>query len=104
MHDFLRTFFDLHEILDVLPALLTEGLRNTLLIAALAIVFGVVAGVLLAMLLLSRRRLVRLPGRRWARPPPRLYVDVFRGLPAIVTVSLVGVGLPAAGLRPFGRE
>jgi polar amino acid transport system permease protein len=96
MHDFLRTFFDLHEILDVLPALLTEGLRNTLLIAALAIVFGVVAGVLLAMLLLSRRRLVRLPAR--------LYVDVFRGLPAIVTVSLVGVGLPAAGLRPFGRE
>ncbi|SFK64978.1 amino acid ABC transporter permease [Amycolatopsis sacchari] len=96
MHDFLRTFFDLHEILQVLPTLLTEGLRNTLLIAALAIAFGVVAGVLLAMLLLSRRRLVRLPAR--------LYVDVFRGLPAIVTVSLVGLGLPAAGIRPFGRE
>jgi His/Glu/Gln/Arg/opine family amino acid ABC transporter permease subunit len=96
MDDFLRTFFDFDEILNVLPALLTEGLRNTLLIAVLAIVFGVVAGVLLAMLLLSRRRLVRLPAR--------IYVDVFRGLPAIVTVSLVGVGLPAAGLRPFGRE
>jgi polar amino acid transport system permease protein len=96
MDDFLRTFFDFGEILNVLPALLTEGLRNTLLIAVLAIVFGVVAGVLLAMLLLSRRRLVRLPAR--------IYVDVFRGLPAIVTVSLVGVGLPAAGLRPFGRE
>ncbi|MDT7803395.1 MAG: polar amino acid transport system permease protein [Actinomycetota bacterium] len=96
MDDFLRTFFDFGEILNVLPALLTEGLRNTLLIAVLAIVFGVVAGVLLAMLLLSRRRLVRLPAR--------IYVDVLRGLPAIVTVSLVGVGLPAAGLRPFGRE
>jgi His/Glu/Gln/Arg/opine family amino acid ABC transporter permease subunit len=96
MPDFLRTFFDLDEILTVLPTLLTEGLRNTLLIAALAIAFGVVAGVLLAMLLLSRRRLVRLPAR--------LYVDVFRGLPAIVTVSLVGLGLPAAGIRPFGRE
>jgi polar amino acid transport system permease protein len=96
MDDFLRTFFDFDEILNVLPALLTEGLRNTLLIAVLAIVFGVVAGVVLAMLLLSRRRLVRLPAR--------IYVDVFRGLPAIVTVSLVGVGLPAAGLRPFGRE
>ena len=96
MDDFLRTFFDFDEILKVLPALLTEGLRNTLVIAVLAIVFGVVGGVLLAMLLLSRRRLVRLPAR--------IYVDVFRGLPAIVTVSLVGVGLPAAGLRPFGRE
>ncbi|GAA3432701.1 amino acid ABC transporter permease [Kutzneria kofuensis] len=96
MHDFLRTFFDLDEILAVLPTLLTEGLRNTLLIAGLAIALGVVAGVLLAMLLLSRRRLVRLPAR--------LYVDVFRGLPAIVTVSLVGLGLPAAGIRPFGRE
>jgi polar amino acid transport system permease protein len=96
MHDFLRTFFDLDEILTVLPTLLTEGLGNTLLIAVLAIAFGVLAGVLLAMLLLSRRRLVRLPAR--------LYVDVFRGLPAIVTVSLVGLGLPAAGIRPFGRE
>jgi His/Glu/Gln/Arg/opine family amino acid ABC transporter permease subunit len=96
MHDFLHTFFDLDEILGVLPALLTEGLRNTLLIAVLAIVFGVIAGVLLAMLLLSQRRLVRFPAR--------VYVDVFRGLPAIVTVSLIGLGLPAAGIRPFGRE
>ncbi|MFD2415886.1 amino acid ABC transporter permease [Amycolatopsis pigmentata] len=96
MRDFFHTFFDFPEILGILPAILTEGLRNTLLIAGLAIVFGVVAGIVLAMFLLSRRRLVRLPAR--------LYVDVFRGLPAIVTVSLVGVGLPAAGIRPFGRD
>lgn len=96
MRDFFHTFFDFPEILGILPAILTEGLRNTLLIAGLAIVFGVVAGILLAMPLLSERRLVRLPAR--------LYVDVFRGLPAIVTVSLVGVGLPAAGIRPFGRD
>jgi His/Glu/Gln/Arg/opine family amino acid ABC transporter permease subunit len=92
---FLHTFFDWHYLLGALPTLLGEGLRNTLLIAALAIVFGLVAGMLLAVLLLSRRRLVRLPAR--------IYVDVCRGLPAIVTVSLVGIGLPAAGLRPFGR-
>ena len=54
-----------------------------------------VGGMLLAVLLLSRYRFVRLPAR--------VYVDVFRGLPAIVTVSLVGIGLPAAGLRLFGR-
>lgn len=93
---FLHTFFNPSELAAAFPVLLTEGLRNTLLIAALAIVFGVVVGVLLAMLLLSHRWFVRLPAR--------VYVDVFRGLPAIVTVSLVGLGLPAAGIRPFGRE
>ncbi|MFC6883165.1 amino acid ABC transporter permease [Actinomadura yumaensis] len=96
MNDFLHTFFDWSEITGILPSLLTEGLRNTLLIAVLAILFGLAVGVLLAMLLLSRRRLVRLPAR--------IYVDVFRGLPAIVTVSLIGLGLPAAGVRPFGRS
>ncbi|MFJ9631853.1 amino acid ABC transporter permease [Streptomyces sp. NPDC091280] len=96
MHLFLQTFFDPDELFKAFPVLLTEGLRNTLLIASLAIVMGVALGVLLAMLLLSHRRFVRLPAR--------LYVDVFRGLPAIVTVSLVGLGLPAAGIRPFGRE
>lgn len=96
VHDFFHTFFDWSEIVDAMPALLTEGLRNTLLIAVLAILFGLLAGMLLAVLLLSRRMPVRLPAR--------IYVDVFRGLPAIVTVSLVGLGLPAAGIRPFGRS
>jgi polar amino acid transport system permease protein len=96
VNDFLHTFFDWHEITSALPTLLTEGLANTLLIAALAIVFGLVVGMLLAVLLLSNKRLVRLPAR--------IYVDIFRGMPAIVTVSLVGLGLPAAGIRPFGRS
>ena len=96
MDAFLHTFFDFGEMGRAFPTLLIEGLRNTLLIAALAIVFGVVGGVLLAVPLLSHRRFVRLPAR--------VYVDVFRGLPAIVTVSLIGLGLPAAGIRPFGRE
>jgi polar amino acid transport system permease protein len=96
MNDFLHAFFDWHEILAVLPTLLTEGLRNTLLIALLAIALGLTAGMALAVVLLSSRWWVRM----WAR----IYVDVFRGLPAIVTVSLVGLGLPAAGIRPFGRD
>lgn len=96
MQDFFHTFFDWSEIAGVLPSLLREGLRNTLLIAVLAIMFGLVVGVLLAVPLLSDNLLVRLPAR--------VYVDVFRGLPAIVTVSLVGLGLPAAGIRPFGRS
>lgn len=96
MNDFLKTFFDLRVIADVLPLLLTEGVKNTLLIAVLAIIFGLVLGLVLAMILLSRHWLIRLPAR--------IYVDIFRGLPAIVTVSLVGLGLPAAHLKPFGSS
>lgn len=96
MDAFLHTFFDWDEILAVLPLLLTEGIRNTLVIAVLAALLGLVVGMVLAMMLLSRHRLLRLPAR--------IYVDVFRGLPAIATISLIGLGLPAAGLRPFGRS
>jgi His/Glu/Gln/Arg/opine family amino acid ABC transporter permease subunit len=96
MNDFLHTFFDPHEMARALPALFEEGLPNTLLIAALSIVVGLAAGALLCLLLIS--------GRWWIRLPARAYVDVFRGLPAIVTVSLIGLGLPSAGLRPFGQS
>lgn len=91
-----RLFFDVGIILDTLPALLREGLRNTLILSVGAIAIGLVAGLLLA--------LVGISHRWWVRLPAKVYIDVFRGLPAILTISLVGLGLPAAGLRIFGRE
>jgi polar amino acid transport system permease protein len=94
--DPLSTFPDWGVIGQTLPRLLQEGVRNTLLIALLAIVVGTVIGVALAVLLMS--------GRWWLRLPARVYVDVFRGLPVIVIVMLIGIGLPMAGVRPFGRE
>jgi polar amino acid transport system permease protein len=96
MGDFLNSFFNIHQILAVLPSLLGEGLRNTLIIALLSLALGLILGLLLAMLLISTTWFVRAPAR--------IYVDVFRGLPAIVTVSLVGIGLPSAGIRPFGTS
>jgi polar amino acid transport system permease protein len=94
MGDFLHSFFDIHQILHVLPSLLTEGLRNTLTIAALSLILGLTVGLLLSMLLVAKRW--------WVRAPARIYVDIFRGLPAIVTVSIVGIGLPSADVKPFG--
>jgi len=91
-----RLFFDVEIILDTLPALLREGLRNTLILSVGAITIGLVAGLLLALVGISRRW--------WVRLPAKVYIDIFRGLPAILTISLVGLGLPAAGLRIFGRE
>jgi polar amino acid transport system permease protein len=93
---FVRTFLNWEVIAHTFPRLLAEGLRNTLLIALLSIVVGVVIGMGMAVLLLSKRW--------WLRLPARIYVDVFRGLPVVVTVMLIGIGLPASGFRPFGRE
>jgi polar amino acid transport system permease protein len=89
-------FLDPAAIARALPRLLTEGLRNTLLIAFLAILVGLAIGLVLAALLLSRRW--------WVRLPARAYVGTLRSLPVLLVVMLIGVGLPAAGLRPFGRE
>jgi polar amino acid transport system permease protein len=96
MGDFIHSFFDLHQILAVMPDLLGEGLRNMLVIASLSLLLGLVIGLVLSMLLIA--------ARWWLRAPARIYVDVFRGLPAIVTVSLIGIGLPSAGIRPFGQS
>ncbi len=96
LRNFLHTFFDPGHLGSVFPSLLKDGLLNTLEISALAILFGTTIGMLLATLLVSRRW--------YLRAPARAYVDVFRGLPIIVTVMMVGLGLPIAGLHIFGRN
>lgn len=96
MDAFFHTFFDWQQILAILPTLLTEGIKNTLIIAVLAVLVGIVVGMVLAMMLVA--------GWWPLKAIARIYVDIFRGLPAILTISLVGLGLPAAGVRPFGQS
>ncbi len=96
MDAFIHTFFDWNEMLKVLPTLLTEGLRNTLIIAIISVLLGLAGGLILAMMLVSRLWVLKVLAR--------IYIDIFRGLPAILTISLVGLGLPAAGLNLFGRS
>jgi polar amino acid transport system permease protein len=92
---FLNQFFNPEFMLRALPELLREGLRNTLTLSVGAITIGLVLGMVLALLGISKRW--------WLRLPVKVYIDIFRGLPAILTILLVGTGLPAAGFRPFGR-
>src|SRR4051794_3531971 len=40
--------------------------------------------------------------RWWVRLPARIFTDVFRGLPAILTILLLGQGLAPLGLKLFG--
>jgi polar amino acid transport system permease protein len=92
----LRLYFNTELMLRALPELLLEGMRYTLLVSVGALVIGLVAGMVLAMIGLSRRW--------WVSLPSKVYIDIFRGLPAILTIVLVGNGLPAAGFAPFGRN
>jgi polar amino acid transport system permease protein len=76
-------------LLDVIPDLARAAV-NTVKAAFLAEVFAVVVGLIIATFRISKRRMVRLPAVA--------YIDVVRGLPLVVLVSLVGGGLPFIGI------
>jgi polar amino acid transport system permease protein len=65
-----------------------EGLRSTLEIAAISLVGALVVGVLLGTLLTIDFRPLR--------AVIRLYIEVWRGLPILVTIFIIFFALPAA--------
>jgi His/Glu/Gln/Arg/opine family amino acid ABC transporter permease subunit len=75
---------------DVLRYMLEQGLANTLKIAAIALVGSVVVGVTLGTLLTIRF----LP----LRAVIRAYIEVWRGLPILVTIFIIYFALPAVSL------
>lgn len=78
-------FLDWEMYRQAVPVLLTTGLPNTLILTVSAAAIGVVLGMTLAVAGLSRRR--------WLRWPARVYTDIFRGLPEVVIILLIGLGL-----------
>lgn len=96
LHRIQQTFFDPGEFARVMPQLLTVGLPNTILLAVVASIIGLVLGLLVAMGLASPRAVLK--------APCRVYVDVLRGLPHILTIYIIGQGLPLAGLALFGNN
>lgn len=80
-----KTFFDWQAMTDVIPEMLKVGLPNTLILAASSALIGCVLGMVLAVMGISRN-----PIPRWIA---RIYTDIFRGLPAILTILLIGLGL-----------
>ncbi len=80
-----QTFFDWGAMAAVLPELLTVGLRNTLILALASGIIGTILGMVLAIMGISRNRLLR-----WVA---RIYTDIFRGVPAVVIILLIGIGL-----------
>ncbi|MDQ0820345.1 polar amino acid transport system permease protein [Arthrobacter sp. V4I6] len=90
----IRTFFDFGAMAEVLPQLLAVGLLNTLVISVAATIIGVVLGMIVAVMGISPSK--------WLRVPARIYTDLFRGLPAILTILLIGQGFARLSQSIFG--
>lgn len=80
---------ELQEIIGWLPRLL-EGLSLSVQVTLLALLLGIPLGLLLAVLTESRSRIVR-----WLTI---VYVEIGRGMPAIVMLQMVYFGLPDVGI------
>jgi polar amino acid transport system permease protein len=83
-----RNFFQVDILTEMLPEVLTIAARNTIVYTALAFAFGFVLALALALMKMSKIR----PYRWFATS----YIELFRGLPALVTIILVAFGLPIA--------
>lgn len=79
------SFLDWDMYRQAIPALFTTGLPNTLILTVSAGVIGLVVGMGLAIAGIS--------GSRWLRWPARVYTDVFRGLPEVVIILIIGLGV-----------
>jgi len=81
-----------------IPDLFKTGLPNTLILTVSASVIGLIVGLVLAVAGISRSR--------WLRWPARVYTDVFRGLPEVVIILVIGLGFgpivgPLTGNNPY---
>lgn len=84
--NFRRDFLDTHQMGQILGRIITEGFKNTLIYTATSFVYGLVLGLIIALMRLSQVRLYRWIGTA--------YVEIFRGLPALLVLFLLTFGIP----------
>jgi len=90
MQEIGQQFLNIEIMLKVWP-LLMRGFATTLYLCALTIPLGLIGGLGVALILLSRSRLTR-----WL---VIALVDLFRAAPPLVLLILIYSGLPFAGIR-----
>ncbi|MFC4467894.1 amino acid ABC transporter permease [Streptomyces xiangluensis] len=73
---------------ELFPDIITLALRNTVLYTVSGFVFGLVVGMVIALM-----RLSSVGPYRWFAG---VYIEIFRGLPALLIFIFVGVGVPLA--------
>ena len=83
-------FFSWDLYKKAIPDLFRTGLPNTVILTLCASVIGLLLGMVLAIAGISNSR--------WLRWPARVYTDIFRGLPEVVIILLIGLGFgPVVG-------
>lgn len=85
---FTQSFFRGDVFTSMWPRIVTEGMKNTLIYTLLAFVFGLALGLIVAMMKMSSVAVYRWVGNA--------YVELFRGLPALVVLFMVAYGIPNA--------
>lgn len=83
-----RNFFNTEIMAEMMPEAITIGVRNTLLYTFGAFTFGFVLALLLALM-----RLSPIGPYRWFSTA---YIELFRGVPALITIFVVAFGIPLA--------
>src|SRR5215217_715009 len=83
-----RAFFDLEVVDAIFPQILTTYLLNTVTYTAAAFAFGLALGLVLALMRLSSAA-----PYRWLA---NIYIEFFRGVPALLVILAFGFGIPIA--------
>jgi polar amino acid transport system permease protein len=87
----IQQFFDLGIMASALPLVL-RGLGMTLTVCAVVIPLGLAGGLLVALAMGARSRVVR--------ALVAALIDLFRAVPPLVLLIFIHAGLPFAGIRP----
>ena len=83
-----EALFKWEVVKDQFPDILTKAAKNTLIFTGFGFVGGLSLGLVLALMRLSKAR----PYRWFAAT----YIEVFRGIPLLVTLLILGFGIPIA--------
>jgi His/Glu/Gln/Arg/opine family amino acid ABC transporter permease subunit len=73
-------------------AWIVQGLPETVKVAVAALLFALIFGLIVALIRMARWRILRLPAI--------MYVEFFRGTPALVQLFVIYFGLPDLGYQP----
>jgi polar amino acid transport system permease protein len=83
-----RSFFNLEPVMAMFPEVITVGLWNTVRYTFFGFLFGLIGGTVLALM-----RIASFPVYRWLAT---LYIEFFRGIPAILVFIALGFGASLA--------
>ena len=67
------------------------GTRNTLILSFFAVLGGVVFGTLLALMKLSKKKVLNVPAN--------IYIEIIRGTPLFLQLMIIYFGLPSLGIK-----